>query len=120
MNDLPIIQKTRDLIKWYVPILNNLPREHKFALGDRIVSRLYDVLEALIRARYSRDKLSRLYDLNLQLEILRQQTRLLLDFELMSAKRYAYAGQLINGIGVDLGSWIKQQQEEVRREGARN
>ena len=25
MQDLPIIQKTYDLIKWYVPILNRLP-----------------------------------------------------------------------------------------------
>ncbi len=28
-NDLPIIQKTYDLIKWYVPILGRLPRDHK-------------------------------------------------------------------------------------------
>jgi hypothetical protein len=25
MNELPIIQKTYDFIKWYVPILNRLP-----------------------------------------------------------------------------------------------
>jgi len=37
MQDLPIIQKTYDLIKWYVPILNRLPRDHKFLLGDRIL-----------------------------------------------------------------------------------
>ncbi|MEL6384979.1 MAG: four helix bundle protein, partial [Cyanobacteria bacterium J06626_18] len=29
-NDLPIIQKTYDLIKWYVPIINKLPRDHRF------------------------------------------------------------------------------------------
>ena len=29
MNELPIIQKTHDLIQWYVPILNRLPRDHK-------------------------------------------------------------------------------------------
>ena len=44
MNELPIIQKTHDLIQWYVPILNRLPRDHKFLLGDRIVSGLYDLL----------------------------------------------------------------------------
>lgn len=109
MNDLPIIQKTHDLIKWYVPVLNKLPREHKFTLGDRIINRLYDLLEGLIQARYSRDKLAKLHSLNLQLELLRHQTRLLLDFEVMSAKRYAYVGQQINGIGVELGGWIKQQ-----------
>jgi hypothetical protein len=26
--ELPIIQKTYDLILWYVPILNRLPRDH--------------------------------------------------------------------------------------------
>jgi hypothetical protein len=29
----PIIQKTYDFIKWYVPILDRLPRNHKFLLG---------------------------------------------------------------------------------------
>ena len=72
MKELPIIQKTYDLIKWYIPILNRLPRNHRFALGDRIISNLYDLLEGLIRARYAkRDKFSRLQSLNTQLDILR-------------------------------------------------
>lgn len=34
MEELPIIQKTYDLIKWYVPILNRLPRDYRFTLGE--------------------------------------------------------------------------------------
>jgi hypothetical protein len=109
MHDLPIIQKTYDLIKWYVPILNQLPRDHRFALGDRIIGGLYDLLEGLIQARYSSQKLPQLQTLNTRLDILRHQTRLLLDFSLINAQRYEYAGSLLNGIGTDLGSWIKQQ-----------
>jgi hypothetical protein len=109
MNDLPIIQKTYDLIKWYVPILNRLPRDHKFMLGDRLINGLYDLLEGLIKARYSQDKLSQLVALNTRLEILRYQTRLLLDFTLISSERYEYIAKQLNGIGTDLGSWIKQQ-----------
>lgn len=48
MPELPIIQKAYDLIKWYVPLLNRLPRDHKFMLGDRITSRRYELLERLI------------------------------------------------------------------------
>ena len=44
MSDLPIIQKTYDLIKWYIPILNRLPRDHKFMLGERMITGLYDFL----------------------------------------------------------------------------
>ena len=111
MEELPIIQKTYDLIKWYVPILNRLPRNHKFMLGDRMISGLYELLEELIQARYSPNKLSRLEPLSGCLDILRHQTRLLLDFHLLDTKRYAYAGQLLNDIGADLGGWIKQQRQ---------
>lgn len=55
--DLPVIQKTYDLVKWYVPVLNRLPRDHRFTLGERIINGLYDLLEGLILARYSQNKL---------------------------------------------------------------
>ncbi len=109
MSDLPIIQKTYDLIKWYVPILNRLPRSHKFVLGDRMVAGLYNFLENLLKARYERHKLSRLEDLNSDLDVLRYQTRLLKDFDLVSVQRYEYVSGQINSIGGDLGGWIKQQ-----------
>jgi hypothetical protein len=109
MNELPIIQKTYDLIKWYVPILNRLPRNHKFVLGDRISTGLYDLLDGLVRARYSSKKLDALKALNSNLDILRYQTRLLLDFNLMDVSRYEYVGRLMIEIGSDLGGWIKTQ-----------
>jgi len=111
--ELPIIQKTYDLVKWYVPILNKLPREHKFLLGDRITTGLYDLLEGLILARYSSNKLPQLKALNGRLDLLRHQTRLLLDFELMSTQRYKYVNQLINGVGQELGGWMRQQHQKA-------
>jgi hypothetical protein len=80
-------------------------------LGDRIITGLYDLLEGLIIAKYATDKLTILQSLNTKLDILRHQTRLLLDFELIKAQRYEYAGQLLNDIGTDLGGWIKQQRK---------
>ena len=111
--DLPIIQKTYDLIKWYVPLLNQLPRTHRFQLGDRMVDGLYGLLESLIFARYQREKLSQLQTINSKLDVLRYQTRLLLDFDLLSHKRYQYVGQLIDEIGKELGGWIKQQKGKL-------
>ncbi|MBW4465472.1 MAG: diversity-generating retroelement protein Avd [Pegethrix bostrychoides GSE-TBD4-15B] len=110
-SELPIIQKTYDLIRWYIPILNRLPRNHKFLLGDRITAGLYDLLDALIQARYELNKLDHLEPLNAKLDILRHQTRLLLDFNLIRTERYEHAGQLMNAIGTDLGGWIKQQRQ---------
>ena len=108
-SELPIIQKTYDLIKWYVPLLNRLPKNHKFQLGDRMVTGLYDLLENLVLARYQKNKLPQLQMLNSKLDVLRYQTRLLLDFDLISLQRYQYVSKLINAVGTDLGGWIKQQ-----------
>jgi len=116
LSELPIIQRTHDLIKWYLPILNKLPRDHKFMLGDRVVSGLYDLLDGLVRAQYSRDKLDQLHTLNVQLSVLRHQTQLLLDFELISGKRFQFANQHLDSIGRDLGGWIKQQRNAPLRE----
>lgn len=112
MSELPIIQRVYDLIKWYTPVINRLPRDHKLMLGNRILSGLYDLLEQLIIARYEREKLSRLESLNSKLDIIRKQTQLLLDFELVSLRRFEYAGELIDGIGSELGGWIKYQRKQ--------
>lgn len=111
MSELSVIQKTYDFIKWYIPILNRLPHSHKFTLGERIINHLYDLLEGLVNARYSKQKLAQLENLNSKLDLLRYQTRLLHDFELISFKRYEYINEQLKLIGTDLGAWIKQQKK---------
>ncbi|MFB2834217.1 diversity-generating retroelement protein Avd [Floridanema evergladense] len=111
MKELSVIQKTYDIIKYYVPIIERLPKIHKFSIGDRIINQLYDLLEGLIKAKYANKKLSHLIDLNVQLDILRHQTRLLLDFHLIDLQRYEYIGKLIDEIGFELGGWIKNQRQ---------
>jgi len=109
MSELAIIQKTYDLIKWYIPILNRLPKAFKFQLGDRIMTRLYDFLDTLLLVQYQSEKLNDLIQLNQSLVVLRYQGRLLLDFEIIDLKRYENIIVKLNEIGTDLGGWIKQQ-----------
>ena len=112
MQEPPVIQKTYDLIKWYVPILNSLPKTHKFGLGQRMVEILYEILENLIIARYSHSKIVILESLNAKVDILRHQTRLLLDFNLIQLQRYEYASKLIHEIGSEIGGWLKYQRSK--------
>lgn len=114
--ELPIIQKTYDLIVWFVPILNRLPRSHKFLLGDRIIKRLYKLLEQLILARYEQEKLLRLERIDPQIVLLRYQTRLLRKFELIDDGKYEFASRMIDEIGRNLGGWMGQQRQLKQRE----
>jgi hypothetical protein len=109
MNELPVIQKTYDLIKWSLPILNRLPRNHKYLLGNRIINSLYDLLDNLIIARYRKDKVSLLENLTATVDILRYQIRLLHDSEVLLANRYEYFIKSLHEIGSEIGGWLKQQ-----------
>ena len=110
--ELPIIQATVDLIRWFVPLLNGLPRSHRFALGDRITATLYDLLEGLLEARYSRQKLSILEPLAARLDLLRVQTRLLHEFRLIDMRRYEHASRLQEAVGRQLSGWLGQQRRQ--------
>lgn len=112
MQELSIIQKTYDLIKWYTPILNRLPRDQKMLLGFRITNRLYDFLEGLLAARYTKQKLPLLEPLNTSLDILRYQARLLVDTCDLSPERYEIISEFLNDIGTELGGWIRQQNQK--------
>jgi hypothetical protein len=109
LEELSVIQKVYDFTLWYVPIVNRLPRSHKFTLGDRVVNLLYDIHEELLRAKYEKEKLPRLQRANMGLEVLRYRTRLLRDFQLICPERYRFAAEAINAIGVELGGWMRQQ-----------
>jgi hypothetical protein len=109
--ELPIIQATIDLIRWFVPLLNRLPRDHRFALGERLVSGLYALLEGLVSARYSSKKLSKLESLAPGLDLLQIQTRLLHDFHLIDDRRYEHASRLLQAVGRQLTGWIGQQRQ---------
>jgi len=101
--ELPIIQATMDLIQWFVPLLNRLPRDHRFALGDRLITGLYDLLEGLVAARYSSAKLEQLEPLNVRLDLLRLQIRLLHNFQLIDDRRYEHVARLVEEVGRQLG-----------------
>ena len=110
--DLQVIKKTYDLIKWYIPIINRMPKHYKFGVGDRIAGYLYDIMESLIIARYTKDKISILETLNAKLEILRYQSRLLLDFNLIEENRYIYINAQLQEIGNEIGGWLRYQKNK--------
>jgi len=109
MVELPVIQKTYDFIKWYIPISTKLPKTHKFGIGDRITNLLYQVLEDMIMAKYSKDKVPLLENINARLDILRYHSRLLFDLELIDNDRYKFICTQFHEIGIELGGWLKQQ-----------
>ena len=89
--ELTVITKAYDLILWSCNHTGKFPRNHRFVLGERIERNLYDLLEILIRAKYTKQRQELLEQANLVLEILRFQMRLAKDSKCLDVQSYGFA-----------------------------
>ncbi len=88
--ELLVIDKTYELVLWSCRHIAVFPRSHRFTLGERMERRLYDLLELLLKAKYSGEKAGLLRQANMELELLRFQLRLAKDLECLTLKRYKH------------------------------
>src|SRR3954452_22615094 len=90
-DELTVLTKTYDLILWSCNHTGKFPRNHRFVLGERIERTLYDLLEILIRAKYTKHRQELLEQANLVLEILRFQIRLAKEMQCLKVESYGFA-----------------------------
>lgn len=101
------IAKMYDLLKWLMPVVSRFPKDKRYTLGQRLENKLLDILELLLCANYSKDKLNLLKKANLELECCRYLIRLSCDLRFINLKRYEFISQQVNEIGRMVGGWIK-------------
>jgi hypothetical protein len=107
-DELPVVLRAYDLVIWTCKHLPNFPRGFRCTLGDRLETRLYTVLDQLVRARYSAaDRPRLLREVNLELELLRFQYRIAKDLRCLALDSYEYAARTVNEIGLMVGGWLK-------------
>ncbi len=107
-NEFYVIQKLYDYIMWITPLINRLPRDKKFGIGDRLLNKLYDIMELLLIARYEKNNRQKvLKEANIKLEMSRMYQRLIIDEKLWNLSRFEFASKSINEVGALIGSWIK-------------
>src|SRR5450755_4052770 len=106
-DELIVITKTYDLILWSCNHTGKFPRNHRFVLGERIERNLYNLLETLIRAKYTRNRQTLLNQANLILEILCFQMRLAKDLQCLKVQSCAFAAKAVDEIGKLMGGWLK-------------
>ena len=109
-DELTVITKTYDLIVWTVNHTSRFPRNHRHVLGVRIEQHLYDVLEALVEAKYSRQRRGQLELTNRKLETLRFLLRLAKDVNCLKVNSYGFASKSVDEIGRLVGGWLRRSE----------
>ncbi len=102
-----VVSKTYELTLWFLPKLAKFPRDQRFLLGDRIEMFLLDILEGLIDATYTKEKIKALKKVNLKLEKLRFMVRMANDMHYINIGSYEFASRGINEVGKMVGGWLK-------------
>lgn len=103
----PALEKMYQFLLWLIPTVEKFPRNYKFMLGDRLHCTALDVLEGLIEATYTRNRLKILEGVNLGLEKLRIFFRLANELKVLDVRRYEHAARAIDEIGRLVGGWMK-------------
>jgi hypothetical protein len=104
-----LLTRLEDFMVWFLPHLENFPRNYKFLIGDRAVKILLDILEDLADAYYSKEKLEKLQRANVRLEKFRRILAVCMRMKFLTPKQLGFASNRLHEIGSDLGGWIKQQ-----------
>lgn len=110
--EVDAITKLYDFFLWIIPKLEKFPRSQKYLIGDRVENLMFDILDLLIEAAYSRKKHHLLKAANLKLEKLRYLIRLSKDLKLLNLKGYEFSARAIDSIGVSIGGWLKFSRRE--------
>ncbi|MGK5095045.1 diversity-generating retroelement protein Avd [Deltaproteobacteria bacterium TL4] len=108
--DLPLFVHWMEFLKWLFPTTAKLPKSIRFTFTQRIENLALDIELELVEARYGRDKVPLLKQINLNLEQLRVLWRLCFELEYVSQKQYEYAVRQVDEAGRMAGGWKKQQE----------
>ena len=101
------IEANYQFLLWLSPAIEKFPKTHKFTLGDRIQNQALDILEALIEATYTRERVHHLRRANLGIEKMRFLIRLAADLRVLDRKKYEFAARTLDDIGRSVGAWAK-------------
>jgi len=107
MSGIPVVEKFKKLICWMLPKISKFPKDQRFLLADRIVLLMFDILEKLLEAVYTKkeQKQKVLNEINLKVEKLRYFVRISYDVKYVNLKSYDYFSSQILEAGKMIGGW---------------
>ncbi len=106
-DELKILQKIFDMMKYGYPALSQFPKSEKFAMATDIKHCMHILLERCIEANKKYYKKTTLQDMDVEIMKLKAYLRLAQDLGFLPFKKYEIWSGMVVEIGKMLGGWIK-------------
>lgn len=108
--DVPVLfVHWEKLLGWLLDHTEKFPRRLRFTLTNRIENMGLDIFEAIVDARYSRNRVPILERINLALEKLRLLLRIARDRGVLDPRSFENACKEIDVAGRMVGGWLREQ-----------
>lgn len=109
MEELKILQKTYDMIKYGNQCLLQFPRAERYALAAEIKQSMYKILRLIIQANKQRNKRLLQIEIDVELDVLRTFVRLAADKDTayLPLRKYENWSKMLSEVGRMLGGWMK-------------
>jgi hypothetical protein len=105
-----VILQMEDLALWVMQRVAMFPRDHRFTIGDRLIETSLSVLDDLVAAAYTRDKVALLARAARTLTRSRTLVRLSHRAGLMSESQRTFFAERSDGIGRQISGWTRNAQ----------
>ena len=102
-----IFQKVYEMNLWLFPLISKFPKNQRFVLGQQMETLALRVMMGIMRANATREKLSHLQTLSVDLDMLRVLMRLAHDLKMITTRQYSFGSEYLSEIGRLLGGWLK-------------
>lgn len=105
--DYPIFNHWYETMNWLLDRCERMPKSTRFTISGRMVNLATETMELLVEAIYTKDRVSLLRKVNLNLEKLRFFNRICKDRNYLSISQYEFFAKAINTTGQMCGGWLK-------------
>jgi len=101
------VERAYEFARWLLPKVERYPRSYRFTVGERSVTVMLTILEALVDAAYGAQRAEALALAQRKLNTLRYLLRLAKDLQLLGVEPYGYAAERLEELGRMIGGWRK-------------
>lgn len=107
--ELPLFTQWYEVVSALLECVGRFPKNLRPTLGNRLLDRALDVLDHVVKLRYSRDRVPLFAEANLAVEQVRILIRLAFERRLISSGQYTRLAEAVDASGRMLGGWRRSE-----------
>ena len=102
-----VVHDCHEALKWLIPQLDKFPRVRRYTLGERMETKLLEVLEQCVEAAYAsgNQKIVALKQASTRLNVLKHLWRLAYELKVIAPKTHTHGSKLLVELGEQIGGW---------------